>query len=65
MTHGGHLALSELAGLAYAATIDEDADGLAAGAAFGTAFFVATYRVTGPALGVTPLPWNQTVQRAI
>ncbi len=47
VTHGGHLALSALAGLAYAAAVDEDADGPVAGAAFGAAFFVIAYGSPG------------------
>lgn len=65
VTHGGHLALSALAGLAYATAIDENADGPAAGAAFGAAFFLAAYGITGPALGMTPLPWRQPLVRAV
>ena len=65
VTHGGHLALSALAGLAYAATVDEDKDGPVAGAAFGAAFFVAAYEVTGPSFGVTPVPWRQPPLRAV
>ena len=65
ITHGGHLALSALAGLAYAAVVDDDADGTRAGVAFGSAFFVAAYGVIGPAFGVTPLPWRQPPLRAV
>lgn len=65
VTHGGHLALSAVAGLAYAAAIDEDRDGVPAGATFGAAFFVAAYGIAGPALGVTPLPWRQPALRAV
>ena len=65
VTHGGHLALSAAAGLAYAAVVNEDADGPAAGAAFGAGFFVAAYGIAGPALGVTPLPSRQPLVRAI
>ena len=65
VTHGGHLALSALAGLAYAASVDKDDDGPAAGAMFGAAFFVAAYGITGPALGVTPLPWRQPLVRTV
>ena len=65
VTPGGHLALSALAGLAYAAAVDGDDDGPVAGAAFGAAFFSAAYGVTGPALGVTPLPWRQPLLRAV
>lgn len=54
ITHGGHLALSALAGPAYAGIVDEKADGVKSGAAFGFAFFVAAYGLAGPFLGVTP-----------
>lgn len=65
VTRGGHLALSALAGLAYAAAAAEEDDGAKAGAAFGLAFFVAAYGLTGPLLGVTPLPWRQPPLRAV
>lgn len=65
ITHGGHLVLSALAGLAYAAVVDEDRDEVPAGATFGAAFFVAAYCIAGPALGVTPLPWRQPPLRAV
>ena len=65
VSHGGHLALSALAGVAYAAVVAEERDGVPAGAAFGTAFFVAAYGIAGPALGVTPLPWRQPPLRAV
>lgn len=65
VTHGGHLALSALAGLAYAAAVDDGADDARSGAAFGAAFFVAAYGITGPLLGVTPAPWRQPPVRAV
>lgn len=65
MTHGGHLALSALAGLTYAAAVNEEHDGTEAGAAFGAAFFVAAYGLAGPLLGVTPWPWQQPPLRAV
>ena len=65
VTHGGHLALSALAGLAYAAAVDEKDDGARSGALFGLAFFVAAYGITGPLLGVTPLPWREEPRRAV
>lgn len=65
LTHGGHLALSALAGLVYAAVVDEGDDGAASGAAFGVAFFVAAYGLVGPLLGVTPLPWREKPLRAV
>ena len=65
VTHGGHLALSALAGLAYAAVVDEGADDARSGAVFGAAFFVAAYGIAGPLLGVTPAPWRQPPVRAV
>ena len=65
VTHGGHLALSALAGLAYAAAVDEASDGVAAGAVFGLAFYVSTYGLAGPLLGVTPPPWRDRPLRAV
>ena len=65
VTHGGHLALSALAGLIYAAVVDEDADDARSGTIFDIAFFVAAYGITGPALGVTLLPWSERPLRAV
>lgn len=65
VTHGGHLALSALAGLAYTLAVDEEADGTKAGAAFGLLFFIAAYGITGPSLGVTPPPWRERPLRAV
>lgn len=68
ITHGGHLALSALAGLAglaYAASVDRRADGPRSGALFGLAFFVAAYGLAGPLLGVTPVPWREKPLRAV
>jgi len=58
LVQGGHLALSALAGLAYAAATDEDTAPLPAGLAFGLAFYVAAHWVTGPALGVKAPEWR-------
>lgn len=65
VTHGGHLALSALAGLAYAAAVDVEDDGVKSGAAFGLAFFITAYGITGPLLGVTPPPWREEPLRAV
>lgn len=54
-----------MAGFAYAATVDGDADGPAAGAMFGGAFFIAACGISGPALGVMSLPWRQPPLRAV
>jgi len=58
LVQAGHLALSALAGLAYAAATDEDTSPLPAGAAFGLAFYVAAHWVTGPALGLKSPEWR-------
>ena len=65
VTHGGHLALSALAGLAYAAAVDEEDDSVTSGAVFGLAFFIAAYGITGPLIGVTPPPWREEPLRAV
>lgn len=65
ITHGGHLALSALAGPAYAGIVDEKADGVKSGDAFGFAFFVAACGLAGPFLGVTPPPFRESPLRAV
>ena len=45
--------------------MDEEADGAKSGAAFGLAFFVAAYGITGPLLGGAPLPWRERPLRAV
>ncbi len=65
ITHGGHLALSALAGLVYATVVDEGADDARSGAVFGIAFFLAAYGITGPALGITPPLWRERPLRAV
>ena len=59
VVQGGHLALSALAGAAYAAAFDDDTPVVSSGVAFGLAFYVLAHVVTGPALGVKALEWNQ------
>lgn len=58
VTQGGHLALSALAGAAYTATTDDDADVVVSGVAFGLAFYAVAHWITGPALGVKPAEWR-------
>lgn len=58
VAQGGHLLLSALAGAAYAATTDEDADVLPSGIAFGVAFYAAAHWITGPALGLKQPEWK-------
>lgn len=55
----GHLALSALAGAAYAALADEGAGVVTSGLAFGLGFYVAAHVVTGPLLGVSPPEWRK------
>jgi len=55
---GGHLALSALAAVVYAATTDDDAHVIPSGITFGLAFYAAAHWITGPALGVKPPEWR-------
>lgn len=54
----GHLALSALAGAAYAATVEEDAPVLASGVGFGLAFYGVAHWIVGPLLGVKKPEWT-------
>lgn len=54
----GHLALSALAGAAYAATAEEDAPVLASGVGFGLAFYGLAHWIAGPLLGVKKPEWT-------
>lgn len=58
VVQGGHLLLSALAGVAYAAATDEDADVLPSGIAFGLAFYGVAHWLTGPLLGVKQPEWR-------
>lgn len=55
---GGHLALSALAGVAYAAATDENADVVPSGVVFGLAFYAVAHWVAGPALGLKRPEWK-------
>lgn len=55
---GGHLALSALAGAAYAAIVDEDAPVVASGVGFGLAFYALAHWIAGPLLGVKAPEWT-------
>ncbi len=54
VSHGGHMALSLAAGVAYGAAKPAVASPLVAGTVFGAGFYALAYGVLGPALGVTP-----------
>lgn len=58
VVQGGHLLLSALAGMAYAATTDEDASVVPSGVAFGLAFYGLAHWLTGPLLGVKQPEWR-------
>ena len=58
VVQGGHLLLSALAGVAYAAATDEDAGVLPSGVAFGLAFYAIAHWLTGPLLGVKQPEWR-------
>ena len=58
-TQGGHLLLSALGGLAYAAAFDEDAPVVLSGLGFGAAFYALAHVAIGPALGVKAPEWRQ------
>ena len=58
VVQGGHLLLSALAGVAYAAATDEDAGVVPSGIAFGLAFYGVAHWLTGPLLGVKQPEWR-------
>lgn len=62
IAQGGHLLLSALAGAAYAAATDDDADVLPSGIAFGLAFYAAAHWVTGPAFGLKQPEWKSDLR---
>ena len=55
---GGHLALSALAGVVYAATTDDDAGVVSSGVVFGLAFYAVAHWITGPALRLKQPEWQ-------
>lgn len=55
---GGHLLLSAAAGIAYAATTDEDGDVLSSGLLFGLSFYAAMHWLVGPLLGLKKPEWQ-------
>ena len=60
LAHGGHLALSAIAGASYGAVHRGEGSPLAAGLAFGVGFWALAYGAVGPSLGVTPKPWRDS-----
>ena len=62
VVQGGHLLLSALAGLAYAAATDEDAGVVSSGLVFGLAFYGVAHWLTGPLLGVKQPEWRSDVE---
>jgi len=54
----GHLALSAVAGAAYAFVWRRDRSVVLSGLLFGAGFFVAAHAIVGPLLGLTPGMWN-------
>jgi hypothetical protein len=54
----GHLALSVIAGAAFAAAVDEEASVVPAGIGFGLAFYAVAHWITGPLLGLKRPEWQ-------
>lgn len=55
---GGHVALSALAGAAYAAATDEESGVVGSGLLFGAAFYAAMHWIVGPVLRVKQPEWR-------
>ena len=55
---GGHLALSVLAGLAYAAAFERNEAVLPSGIGFGLAFYAVAHWLAGPLLGLKAPEWQ-------
>lgn len=55
---GAHLALSAVAGAAYAAATDEEGSWAVGGLGFGLAFYVAAHWIAGPLLGLKRPEWT-------
>lgn len=60
LSHGGHLALSAAAGVAYGAAKPDNVSPAVAGTVFGLGFWALAYGLVGPALRVTPKPQDDT-----
>jgi hypothetical protein len=63
VVQGGHLALSALAGAAYAATTDEDTGVVGSGIVFGLIFYGAMHWILGPFLKVKEPEWRAPKQQ--
>lgn len=58
VVQGGHLLLSALAGLTYAAVTEENAAVVPSGIGFGLAFYGVAHWIAGPLLGVKQPEWQ-------
>lgn len=58
LTQGGHLLLSAIAGVAYAAATDDDTAVVPGGILFGLAFYGVAHWLAGPLLGVKQPEWR-------
>ena len=58
--HGGHMLLSAAAGVACAATFDEDAPLVLSGLGFGEAFYALAHGVLKPILSTEDPEWKQS-----
>jgi len=62
LIQGSHLALSALAGVVYAATVDKDASVVKSGIGFGLAFYTVAHWIAGPLLGLKRPEWQSHVK---
>jgi len=58
IVQGGHLALSVIAGAAFAVAVDEDAPVVPSGIGFGLAFYAVAHWIAGPLLGLKRPEWQ-------
>ena len=60
LTQGGHMLLSAIGGVAYAAAFDEDAPVVLSGIGFGAAFYALAHGVLKPVLSTSSPEWEET-----